>query len=178
MTIIVATEPEKSKCKGGEPWIPGIAKKREDDFVPVGNIISKALQDLQSKIVPTQEQGELFEMTNLYNARGLRIEGKKAVVIAKELEEVNIALAENFPLVVRNYGGTTHAQSGKCYPGCIFYVQTIEDAERISHFVPTQSIIPKKPTFPYHVTFRGRKWSELIWLAQRFMREHFEKQTS
>lgn len=150
-------------------------KKKEPIFVPIGDIISKTLLELKSNKIPDQEQGEMYEMTILYHARGLRIKGKTAIVVAEELEEVNIALGEDFPLVVRNYGGTTRSKSDKVYPGCIFYVQTPQEAKRLKRFMP-QGIIPKDHKFPYHVTFRNRQWSELIWLAQRFMREHFEKQ--
>jgi hypothetical protein len=150
-------------------------KKKDKDFVPIGDIIGKTLRQLEQNIVPPEELGELYEMTDLYNARGLRIKGKKAVVIADAIEEVNIALGENFPLVVRNYGGTTSSKDGKFYPGCIFYVQNLDKANRIKTLAP-QGIIPLKKAFPYHVTFHYRSWQDLIWLAQRFMREHFEKQ--
>lgn len=142
------------------------------DFVPISQIIKKTLLDLREKIVPESERGDLYEMTSLYHARGLRIEGKRAIVVAQELEDVHVALGEDFPLVVRNYGGTTRSKSAKAYPGCIFYVQIPEHADYLHRFMPSQSIIPKKRKFPHHVTFRGRKWNELIWLAQRFMREH------
>lgn len=151
-------------------------KQKEPDFVPISQVIGKTLLELKHLKIPQELQGQLIEMTSLYHARGLRIEGKKAIVVADELEEVHIALQENFPLVVRDYGGTTRSKNNRGYPGCIFYVQTPQHAYYLHKFMPYQSIIPKDQKFPHHVTFRGRRWSELIWLAQRFMREHFEQQ--
>jgi len=149
-------------------------KKKEKEFVPIGDIIGQTLKNLENRVVPQLEQEELFEMTDLYNARGLRFKNKTAVVIADEFEEVTYALSENFPLVMRNYGGTTRSEDSQGHPGCMLYVQNIEDAKRIKGLAP-QGIIPRSQEYPIHVTYRYRNWQDLIWLAQRFMRERLQK---